>query len=49
MDRIRAFYAAKQGKYPAQTTPVRLREEESDAADQDPPRSAKGSGFTSTR
>ena len=32
MDRIRAFYASKQGKYPAQTTPVRLREEETDAA-----------------
>ena len=27
MDRIRAFYAAKRGKYPDQTTPVRLREE----------------------
>jgi 1-acyl-sn-glycerol-3-phosphate acyltransferase len=32
MDRIRAFYASKQGKYPAQTTPVRLLEEETDAA-----------------
>jgi len=28
MDRIRAFYATKQGKYPAQAAPVRLREEE---------------------
>jgi 1-acyl-sn-glycerol-3-phosphate acyltransferase len=28
MDRIRAFYASKRGKYPAQATPVRLREEE---------------------
>jgi 1-acyl-sn-glycerol-3-phosphate acyltransferase len=28
MDRIRAFYATKQAKYPAQVTPVRLREEE---------------------
>lgn len=28
MDRIRTFYASKQGKYPAQMTPVRLREEE---------------------
>lgn len=32
MDRIRAFYASKQGKYPDQATPVRLREEEIDAA-----------------
>jgi 1-acyl-sn-glycerol-3-phosphate acyltransferase len=32
MDRIRAFYASKHGKYPTQTTPVRLREEETDAA-----------------
>ena len=32
MDRIRAFYATKRGKYPAQATPVRLREEETDAA-----------------
>ena len=33
MDRIRAFYATKQAKYPAQATPVRLREEEeTDAA-----------------
>jgi 1-acyl-sn-glycerol-3-phosphate acyltransferase len=32
MDRIRAFYASKRGKYPAQATPVRLREEETDAA-----------------
>jgi len=31
MDRIRAFYAFKRGKYPAQATPIRLREEESDA------------------
>ena len=30
MDRIRAFYASKQGKYPEQVTPVRLREEEPD-------------------
>jgi 1-acyl-sn-glycerol-3-phosphate acyltransferase len=28
MDRIRAFYADKQAKFPAQMTPVRLREEE---------------------
>jgi len=28
MDRIRAFYATKRGKYPTQATPVRLREEE---------------------
>jgi hypothetical protein len=28
MDRIRAFYATKQAKYPAQVTPMRLREEE---------------------
>ena len=28
MDRIRAFYADKQAKFPAQLTPVRLREEE---------------------
>ena len=28
MERIRAFYATKQAKYPAQATPVRLREEE---------------------
>jgi 1-acyl-sn-glycerol-3-phosphate acyltransferase len=28
MDAIRAFYASKRGKYPAQATPVRLREEE---------------------
>lgn len=28
MERIRAFYADKQAKYPAQMTPVRLREEE---------------------
>jgi len=33
MDRIRAFYADKQAKFPAQMTPVRLREEEeTDAA-----------------
>jgi 1-acyl-sn-glycerol-3-phosphate acyltransferase len=32
MDRIRAFYAPKRGKYPAQTTPVRLLEEETEAA-----------------
>ena len=33
MDRIRAFYADKQAKFPAQVTPVRLREEEeTDAA-----------------
>ena len=33
MDRIRDFYATKQAKYPAQATPVRLREEEAtDAA-----------------
>ena len=33
MDRIRAFYASKHGKYPDQATPVRLREEdETDAA-----------------
>jgi 1-acyl-sn-glycerol-3-phosphate acyltransferase len=33
MDRIRAFYADKQARYPAQVTPVRLREEEeTDAA-----------------
>ena len=33
MDRIRAFYADKQAKFPAQATPVRLREEEeTDAA-----------------
>ena len=33
MDCIRAFYASKRGKYPEQTTPVRLREEtETDAA-----------------
>jgi 1-acyl-sn-glycerol-3-phosphate acyltransferase len=33
MDRIRAFYADKQAKFPAQMTPVRLREEEAtDAA-----------------
>lgn len=30
MDRIRAFYADKQGKFPHQATPVRLREEEPD-------------------
>lgn len=30
MDRIRAFYASKRGKYPAQATPMRLREEEED-------------------
>jgi 1-acyl-sn-glycerol-3-phosphate acyltransferase len=30
MDRIRAFYASKRGKHPAQTTPVRLREEDDD-------------------
>ena len=28
MDRIRAFYASKRGKYPAQATPIRLRDEE---------------------
>jgi 1-acyl-sn-glycerol-3-phosphate acyltransferase len=28
MDRIRAFYADKRGRYPEQATPVRLREEE---------------------
>jgi 1-acyl-sn-glycerol-3-phosphate acyltransferase len=33
MDRLRAFYADKQGKYPAQTTPVRLREEDAGAAE----------------
>ena len=32
MDRIRAFYASKRGRYPAQATPVRLREEETDEA-----------------
>ncbi len=33
MDRIRDFYATKHGKYPAQATPVRLREEDAiDAA-----------------
>ena len=33
MDRIRSFYSTKQAKYPAQATPVRLREEEeTDAA-----------------
>lgn len=32
MDRVRAFYASKRGKYPAQVTPVRLREEEADPA-----------------
>jgi 1-acyl-sn-glycerol-3-phosphate acyltransferase len=33
MDRIRAFYADKQARFPAQVTPVRLREEEeTDAA-----------------
>lgn len=42
MDRIRAFYAAKQGKYPEQATPVRLREEESDAPEAIPSRSAAG-------
>jgi 1-acyl-sn-glycerol-3-phosphate acyltransferase len=32
MDRIRAFYATKRGMYPAQATPIRLRDEETDAA-----------------
>lgn len=32
MDRIRAFYAPKRGKYPTQATPVRLREEETGPA-----------------
>jgi len=33
MERLRAFYATKQAKYPAQATPVRLREEDAiDAA-----------------
>jgi 1-acyl-sn-glycerol-3-phosphate acyltransferase len=32
MDRIRAFYAPIRGKYPAHTTPVRLREEDPAAA-----------------
>ncbi len=32
MDRVRAFYASKRGKYPAQVTPMRLREEEADPA-----------------
>jgi 1-acyl-sn-glycerol-3-phosphate acyltransferase len=42
MDRIRAFYAPKRGKYPAQATPVRLREEDRDAADR--PRAHPGDG-----
>ena len=32
MDVIREFYATKRGKYPDQATPVRIREEETDAA-----------------
>lgn len=32
MGRIRDFYATKQGKYPAQATPVRLREEDASHA-----------------
>lgn len=37
MTRIRAFYASKRGKYPAQATPVRLREEENREEENDVP------------
>jgi 1-acyl-sn-glycerol-3-phosphate acyltransferase len=44
MDCIRAFYASKRGKYPEQATPVRLREEELEAPEAIPSRSAAAAG-----
>jgi 1-acyl-sn-glycerol-3-phosphate acyltransferase len=44
MDRIRAFYASKRGKYPEQATPVRLREEELDTPETIPSRPASAAG-----